>query len=170
MPFTIKMRYSKLGIDTGRFTQTLDTNMKEQIRQAAREWLRAVILLVPVWTGTSKASLQPLGAYLKVAVPVSPVVNRKGFGLSQGRANQEFSFSREGNIWSFEFKEEVAHYLVNEYFNVNASGKFHLKTPGPYRSFAAGEKAFTKYIDTYLLQRVPNLKDFILEEEITIGG
>jgi hypothetical protein len=170
MPFTIKMRYSKLGIDTGKFTATLDTDMKVQIKQAARAWLKAVILKVPIWTGTSRASLQPLGAYLKVAVPISPLVTRKGYGLSEGRAKQEFSFSRDGNVWSFEFTEEVAHYLVNEYFNANEGGKFHLKTPGPYRSFAAGEAAFNEYINTYLLSRVPNLKDFIIEEAITIGG
>ena len=168
--FKIKARFSKLGIDTGRFTETLDTNMKEQIRQAAREWLRAVILKVPIWTGTSIGSLQPLGAYLRVAVPNNYKVVRPGMGPSAGRAQQEFKFKREGNVWSFEFTEEVPHYLVNEYFNVNATGKFHLTTPGPYRSFAAGEAAFTAYINAYLIKRVPNLHDFETVEELRISG
>ena len=168
--FNIKMRASKLGIDTGKYTKTLDTNMKEQVRQAARAWLKAVILKVPIWTGTSMGSLQPLGAYLHVPVPKDYKVVRSGYGASVGRANQEFSFERTGNVWSFSFTEEVAHYLVNEYFNANSSGKFHLITPGPYRSFAAGEAAFEGYINQYLVKRVPNLHDYVTETFIKIGG
>ena len=147
--FTIKNRFVKLGVATDKFTKTLDENIKIQIRQAAREWLRAIILKVPVWTGTSVGSLKPLGAYLRVSIPIDPKVVRKGYGPSVGAGLQEFSFERHGNTWSFNFTEEVPHYLVNEYFNANLTG-FHLKTPGPYRSFAAGEAAFDKYFFFYL--------------------
>lgn len=167
--FTIKARFSKLGIDTGRYTKTLDTNMQEQIRQGAREWLRAVILKVPIWTGTSMGSLRPLGAYLRVAVPSNYEVVRKGYGPSVGKALQEFKFDKKDHIYTFSFTEEVPHYLVNEYFNANEQG-FHLRNPGPYRSFAAGEKAFINYINTYLVKRVPNLQDFITVEEIRLDG
>lgn len=162
----INSLFQKLYVDTARFTETLDENIKTQIRQAAREWLKAVILKVPVWTGTSKASLQPLGAYLKVKVDINPVAVRKGYGLSEGRANQEFKFGREGNRWYFSFTEEVAHYLVNEYYNANVLQGLKLKTPGPYESFKAGERAFQQYIDEFLVKRVPNLKDFVYGKEV----
>jgi hypothetical protein len=59
---------------------------------------------------------------------------------------------------------------VNEYFNANATGKFHLITPGPYRSFAAGEAAFEAYVNQYLIKRVPNLHNFETTSELTIQG
>jgi hypothetical protein len=167
--FKIKARIAKLGIDTDKYNKTLDAAMQAQIRQAAREWLRAVILKVPIWTGTSMGSLQPLGAYLKVAVPNNYKVVRPGYGPSVGKSLQEFKFDHKDHIWSFSFTEEVPHYLVNEYFNVNAAG-LHLITPGPYHSFAAGERAFEAYIDAYLAKRVPNLKDFEKISYLEIKG
>ncbi len=153
-------------IDAPRYTKTLDQAIQVQVRQAAREWLRAVILKVPVWTGTSVGSLQPLGNFLRVKVPNNPVAVRPGYGPSVGRANQEFKFERNGTTWSFSFTEGVAHYIVNEFYNVNDTGHFNLKNPGPYLSFKAGEIAFQSYIQKYLLQRVPNLKDFIYNKQL----
>jgi hypothetical protein len=164
----IKARFAKLSLATNKYTATLDRNIQVQLRQGARAWLKAVILKVPIWTGTSMGSLQPLGAYLRVAVPNNYKVVRSGYGPSVGKASQEFKFERNGNVWSFSFTEEVPHYLVNEYYNVNASGHFHLITPGPYHSFAAGENAFIGYINKYLIQKVPNLHDFEIIEEVRI--
>ncbi len=73
----LKGFFTKLTLDPGRYTKTLDKSMNVQLRQAARAWLRAVILKVPVWTGMSRGSLRPLGAFLRVAVPISPVASRK---------------------------------------------------------------------------------------------
>jgi len=167
--FQIKGQFVQLGIEIERYSKSLDAAISAQIRQAAREWLKAVILKVPIWTGTSMGSLQPLGAYLKVKVPDHYVAVRKGYGPSVGRANQEFSFSRKGYVWTFSFTEEVAHYLVNEYFNANLLG-YKLITPGPYGSFYAGEVAFENYINEYLAKRVPNLKDFISINYVKIVG
>lgn len=166
--FKIKARFSRLSISTSKYTATLDRNIQTQLRQAARAWLRAVILKVPIWTGTSMGSLQPLGAYLRVAVPNNPKVTRSGYGPGIGKSKQEFKFERNGNIWSFSFTESVPHYLINEYFNANASGHFHLITPGPYHSFTAGENAFIGYINKYLIQKVPNLHEFEVIEDVRV--
>lgn len=59
--FEITPFFTRVDIDLIGYKKSLDKIMTVQIRQAAREWLRAVIPRVPVYTGTSRGSLQPLG-------------------------------------------------------------------------------------------------------------
>lgn len=160
----MKSKLTTFSIDPGRFTKTLDEAIQVQQRQAARAWLRAIIEKVPVWTGMSRGSFKPLGAYLRVAVPISPVARRSGMGPSAGASKSQFSFTRTGNVWTFAFTEEVAHLLINDAFNVSAY--IHLRTPGPYNAFKAGSDAYQQYIDENLLKRLPNLNDSIKTSKV----
>ena len=157
--FEINGTFQALKVETLKYNKSLDKAMQTQIRQAARAWLRAVILKVPVWTGTSRGTLKPLGAFLKVAVPINPVVTRPDMGPSVGAGQSEFSFLRKDNTWIFEFDLELVHYVINEYYDV--SNYIHLRTPGPYDSLQAGQAAFQAYIEDNLLERTPNLDTFI---------
>ena len=167
--------YSRYTVDVTGFTKTTDGIMEIQMRQAAREWLRAVIVKVPVWTGMSRGSLKPLGAFLRVKVPISPVASRKGMGIAAGEKKSSFEFTKENGRYIFRFEENVAHYTVNEYYNANVSspevanpdkGKIggtglNLKNPGPYGSFKAGGKAWQRYIDANLADKLPKVADFV---------
>jgi len=162
----LKGFFTKLTLDPGRYTKTLDKSMNVQLRQAARAWLRAVILKVPVWTGMSRGSLRPLGAFLRVAVPISPVASRKNYGIQAGANASAFKFSKEGTKYIFEFDEGVLHYTINEFYNVKPP--INLITPGPYGSFKAGELAFQTYVTDVLPGRLPRLEDIITTNRIVV--
>lgn len=161
----IKSRLSTFELDPQRYAKSLDEAISTQQRQAARAWLRAVIEKVPVWTGMSRGSLKPLGAYLRVAVPISPVAQRSGMGPTAGAQQSSFSFTRTGTSWTFAFTEEVAHFLINDAFDVSAY--IRLRTPGPYNAFKAGEEAYEAYIAEFLQKRLPNVNDVIISRKRT---
>lgn len=164
--FRVKGFFTTLTLNPQRYTKTLDGIMDVQLRQAARLWLRAVILKVPVWTGTSMGSLKPLGAFLRVAIPISPVAKRSGMGPEVGASKSTFTFGKQGTKYIFEFNEGVLHYTINEFFNV--SPPIHLKTPGPYDSFKAGNEAFQAYIANELPKRLPRIEEVLTTQRVEI--
>jgi len=157
-----------MSIDVGRVTKTLNENMSIQMRQAAREWLRAVITKVPVWTGTSKGSFKPIGRFLNVQIPISPEVSRSGMGPDVGADKSAFHFSRRKGNQIFTFEVGVAHYAVNEFHNVNLTGQFQLRNPGPYASFKFGELAFNRYVENVMPGRLPKPETFTKMTKVKI--
>lgn len=161
-----ELKLTVLKLDFGKFTKTLFDDIDTQIRQAARAWLRAILLsdLPPVWTGTARGSLKPLGQFLRVSVPINPVATRSGMGPGVGASQSSFSFER-GEISKFIWETEVLHYKINEFNDV--SHIIHLKHPVPWHSMEIGKRAFKDYIDTYLKKRIPKISEFLFEARIT---
>jgi hypothetical protein len=168
--FEIRGVFSELHLDVGRFTKTLDATMEIQLRQAARAWLRAVIVKVPVWTGMSVGSFIPLGAFLRVKIPIVPSASpfaqaaiRQGRTAAAGAAASTFEFRKEGHKYIFEFDEGVPSYAINEYFNVKPP--INLITPGPYGSFRAGEQAFQDYVTNEIPKRLPRIENIVVTKK-----
>lgn len=152
-------RFSFPKLDAKKYTDALEQQCEIQIRQAAREWLRAVIPRVPVWTGTARGSLQPLGRFLRVAVPINPTVTRKGMGPGVGASQGSFKFEKRQRRFLFKFNTEVLHFQLNEFYK--APPEFHLIHETPWHALVAGEEAFNKYVKEVLPKRIPKIKDFI---------
>lgn len=167
MPIKFRGRLSFPKLDVTKYTEALEEAVETQIRQGAREWLRAVIPKVPVWTGTAKGSLQPLGRFLKVAIPISPVARRQGRGPAAGASQGSFKFQRVGRRFIFSAETTVDHFIQNNFYEA-PSPPFHLKEPTPWKAFEAGDEAFIRYIKANLVKRVPKLKDFIRYKTLVI--
>lgn len=148
-----------INFDVAKFKKTLTEKMETQLRQAARAWLRAVIPAVPVFTGTARGTLQPLGRILRVAVPISPIATRKGKGPSVGASASTFNFTSSNNIYTFSWSNDVLHYYINEYNDM--SGLIPLKNPTPWQSIEKGNAAFQLYFDTELQKQLPDMGDFL---------
>lgn len=134
--------------------------MEVQLRQAARAWLRATIQHVPIWTGMSMGSFRPLGAFLRIKIPIKPELYIIGRTIERGAAASEYKFMKQGTKYTFEFDEGVASYAINEYFNVNPP--LHLKTPGPWYSFRYGEAAFQEYVEKEMPNRFPRVEEALV--------
>jgi hypothetical protein len=168
LKFSIKL--TNLEINTGQFTDDLAKFLEIQSRKAAREWLRAVLLKVPVFTGEARGSLKPLGQFLKVAVPIKPVAIRKGHSPETGAAQSSFSFSKISPYYiEFIFNEAVVHYLINEFYDVNPPINLtHL--PRPWFSFNDGKIAYQKYLKEAIKTRFPRIQSYYLRGIVQSNG
>lgn len=127
--------------------------MEEEIREAARDWLRTVIAIVPVWSRASHATFKPLADEVGFVIPTQPLIARKdrsdlGERESVGRleiSNDSFHFVYETNLRYLAF---------NEFNSVSPGdpGVFSstgLKNPTPYN--------FTGQAADQFRQRTPQL-------------
>lgn len=167
MAIKFRGRLSFPKLDVTKYTEALEEAIETQIRQAAREWLRAVIPKVPVWTGTARGSLQPLGRFLRVAIPISPVARRKGMGPEVGASKGTFKFQRRGRRFVFTASSTVDHFIQNNFYQA-PTPPFHLKEPTPWKAFEAGDEAFIRYIKANLVKRIPKLKEFIKYKTLVV--
>lgn len=157
----INFNFDIVELDIQRFNKTLDRVMGQIIREAAREWLRAILVSVParggfpVLTGAAKSTLAPVGRLLRVAVPISPV---KGDRRAEGEASTTLKIVDDRNNggsfnYSFEWSTSLLHYYINE---------FYAYIPhAPWNTLEAGEAAFTAYVENALATRLPNVADHI---------
>lgn len=155
----IEINLTSLALDEVKFTEKLFDILDEQNKQAARQWLRAVLLRVPTFTGEARGSLLPLGAFLQEYIPIHVKEIRKGHSPSIGAEQSEFKFQRGINT-GFTFTEGVVHYIINEYYDVNPP--IHLTHgPRPWFSFLKGREAYRAYMEKYLIENLPNIADFM---------
>lgn len=162
MKFRGRLSFPKF--DAKKYNDKLQEEVNAGLKTAAKEWLRAVIPKVPVWAGTSRGSLQPLGRFLKVAIPISPTVNgakAKNAGPEVGAAQGVFKFSREGKRFIFTAGSGVPHFITNNFYQV-PNPPFRLKEKTPWRAFEAGDEAFKAYLSSDVFKRrIPKIKDFV---------
>jgi hypothetical protein len=155
-----------------KFKKSFDDEMQVQMRQAARAWLRAMLTaelpvvrrgggtskgIPPVWTGTARGTLIPLGRFLKIAIPISPKVKRPGRGPNVGASKGKFQFGVLHDRYYFRFSTQLAWYTLNEF---NASD-LPLTHKTPWEGFEIGQKAFQDYCNNQMTKKLPQVRDAI---------
>ncbi len=140
------------------FKTDLNKVGKEIVKDAAREWLKAVIVEIPTYTGAARGTFKPLGSFLKVLVPKgTPVSARKqkkikgvtyqlGFGPA-AQYGQEFDFTQKGFRFEFNYTVNLPYIVWNSF----GPGLPELKKETPWHALDKGKDAFGKYI----LEKVP---------------
>ncbi len=167
MPNFFTVKVYGLKFNAKGYTEALDKVIQIQIRQAAREWLRAVFKEVPVYSGQARASLLPLGRYLRVSIPIDPVdkaTKRYPNAITTGQSQQTYEFRAEGAVYTFSFSTQVPHYLVNE-FNTGL-GSPPLIHPTPWNSLQAGKIAFQQYLRNNLKKKIPKISKYVTRTKI----
>lgn len=137
--------------------RTLDAVLKNQIRIAAQAWLRAVIPKVPVYTGMARSSLAPLGRFINIAVPVTPIARKSNRTPAMGESQSHFEFYDNGVVYNFQWSTSVIHFIANEFY----ASSLPLTHPTPWNAMQAGERAFNKYVKDILPTRIPGAGQFI---------
>jgi len=171
-PMKIKGKLAIRRWSLRNISRTLNKEYEVQHRQAVRAWLREVISRVPVYTGTSKGTFKPLGRYLRVAVPVSPVNTTKKFFYYRGK-KYPLGLSAAENYFMFQFVSRRTLFTYSYTFNYDITlpylvwndiqpgpSWFPFKTPPPYHATDAGEEAYSKYLSEVAPTRLPKIGKF----------
>jgi hypothetical protein len=130
---------------------------------------------VPVQTGMAKGAFRAnvqrfsgatgtMETYIGADVPISPTRNQTGKTPESGAAASEFIFhmSKKGRRYTFSFVTDVFHFLLNEF---NAMGYGTKRKSTPWYVLTAGKLAFENYIGEHLKSNIPNIKDYIFEDD-----
>lgn len=160
-----------LKLNKGKFVKTFDEDMKVQIRQAARAWLRDIIEHIPVYSGMSIASLLPLGGYLHVAIPInvnpSSLTHRYGnepHGIAAGQLAGGYAFLDDNFKYTFQFSTDVPQFIINDIST--GLGSPPLLNPTPWNATEQAGFAFQNYLNENLKERVPKVSDFVYTQTI----
>lgn len=177
MSFGFSAKLNKFVIDKGKFTKTLDDKATALLKGAAREWLRAVYVKVPVWTGEARGSLkfargrsgpgagQFLATFLNVAISIEPQEIREGKDAESGGRKARWTLGGHNGKYSFTFNEDVLHYII---LDNHALGFGNPNFPRPWESFKAGEEAFNNHILLHKDRLAPKVSDFITFTQIKL--
>lgn len=144
-----------------KFNQTLRTKLTVQVRQAAREFVRAAIVKVPIDTGEAIGTFLPIGRFLNVSIPIlnnHPTEKKNPETGSSEEKRLLFTFSSNQYGVYFEIDWQLFHFWFNEFFHHNYP---NAQIETPWHSMEAGRDAFLEYMRTVAVERLPKLKDFI---------
>jgi hypothetical protein len=170
--FRFRGHFDRVEVRRNALSQAMQDAVATQLRQAMREFIRAVLQRVPVYTGMSRGSLRPMARVLRVAIPINPHP-RAGYYKNKtpeaGERQSHFEFDHTGLNQSVTFRVDVAHYLINEFYT-GLRGQENLIHPTPWKSFEAGREAFHAYLRANLMRRLPNVASYITRTRVVIGG
>jgi hypothetical protein len=173
MKFTYKFNIPRINVD--RYRNELDKSMREAVAQAVMEWLDAVLMEIPVWSGASRATFIKLGMQIGMNIPVAPAsgnwahglftsrIDRRGEGLSQSTGKVEHDKAKGRYV--FIYGTTLPWLIWNEYHNANVEPDptlfYRVLKEGPYNFQAKGAEAFKKFAETVELPRVaPFVKSY----------
>lgn len=136
----IEKKFNLLAIDSEfeRWKKALAQEMEEEIKDAAKDWLKTAISIVPVWSRASQATFRPLADAVGFAIPPRPLVAPEDRS-SLGRTTSSGGLDIDANVGKFFFFYETnLRYLAFNEFNhaeFPNAGIFSpkgLKTPTPF--------------------------------------
>lgn len=168
---------TSLKLDRGKITKEVERRANKLNKEAAREYVRAVILHVPVYTGMARGSIKlakgrsgeaagySLYQFLKLNIPINPVGHRPKKNPEAGGKQGRFTFSHYKGRYNFTINTSVTHYLINEFMEPNGRPSF----TKPWHSFAAGEKAYNDHFKAHAHEVIPRLSDYIVRTKVTLG-
>ena len=152
-----KVCFIKLA-NPGEVSKTANEFLSAQLRQAARAWLREVLLHVPEYTGTARGTFKPLGRAIGVAVPKgetyysdersrrSKLKHGKRVGGVHytlgpfGNSFAEYSFQYGPREYKFTFTQNLPWAFWNDIYP--APSWITLPSNPPWFAINAGNKAF----------------------------
>lgn len=171
MNFSAQFHVKRITFE--KFTKDFDKKAMGLVYRAAREWLKAVIRAVPVWTGFAQGSIKfargpngNLQRYLNVAMPISARAERPKWYYHPGRANRirkipteagrfgAYKFVHDRHVYRFRFRSNVVHFILNEFYSHPQIAS------APWYSLDDGWKAFDAYIRENW-KKLPHIFDYI---------
>jgi hypothetical protein len=158
------------NLDLAGYLSKLDQVLTAAIQNAAREWLHATVVEVPVWSGASVATFLKLAAAVAFPLGVSPVTGAPNrIPLGEGASTGSLELDKGKGRYTFTYGTKLAHLIYNEFNNANTSPDptlfGHLLEPGPYNFHAKGKDAFDRAAGGV---RLPAVRDFIRETSVKV--
>jgi len=138
------------------FRRALDQEMQENTKDAARSWLRTVLVIIPTWSRASRATFEKLASAVGYNVTYGPLRSRQD-RASLGRSESEGGVDFTPTSWHFFYETDLRYLAYNEFNRVvfgqapNVFSRSGLTNPTPYRFQDAGMADFQSFSSNIIL-------------------
>lgn len=158
----------EIKFDKSAWQKTLQDEMTEDIKDAARSYLRTVLAIIPTWSRASRATFEALASQVGFNITFGPIrsaEDRLLLGLSTGRGGLDL----KKDSWKF-FYETDLRYLAFNNFNAAIFGQApnvfsRSGIPNtPYRFTDAGEADFRSFAENFV--KLPSPIEFVKPKRI----
>lgn len=186
----MKVTFTATGFQFKRaeFSEAFKAAIKLEMRNGAKEFVKAALIRVPVRTGFARGTLLNLADAIGLSASASPVAFKRR--LDKRRLNtinvplngqleyyegvpktpenaRQFStplnkvFTNNGRTFNFNYEMTVLYYEIND---VNSN---RYTPSAPWRSFEFGSAAFIDYLERVGLKRLPAITEYIVKKRLT---
>lgn len=168
------LRLSAIKVDP-KWTPRIEEQLNVAVRNAARAWMRAVVVQIPVWSGMARGSVAFadgtngfLSEFLNVAVPIDPEPGRtrRGKNAEAGGEMGHYSFTDSRHVFQFYFRSDVPHWLFHEIYARPASVQQQIIAP--WQALQYGEAAFGLSMHDSL-GKLPRVKSALIRVQTQPG-
>lgn len=176
------VRIKQIKFDAPKFGKTLEQKMERFHRNAAREWVRAVVKSIPVWSGFALGSVKfaegmggNLSRYLNIAIPITPVPKAprwyyhdwkdkriQKIAINAGRF-ASFNFSSTNHVFRFRFRSDVIHLIINDNYS-------SFSPTSPWFAMERANRAYKNFVNKHIQEVFPSLKQFVTVTETVFGA
>lgn len=167
--------FQGFGFSKDPYNKRVDLDIQRIVRNAAREWLRAMIVFVPVWTGQVRGSIKfargtngNLARFLNVSIPINPIKARPNKNQLTGGPKGHYAFTIQRHVYRFRFRSDIIYYIHNEFFARTDPGAAGQQVVAPWHSLEAGEVAYRAAIEAGKA-RITRIQSAIVKTRIPIG-
>lgn len=172
-----RFRGSLVGLHFAKepFSKTMDAAIQRLIKGAAREWLRAMIVQVPVWSGETRGPIKfargpngNLARFLNVSIPIVPRQRRENKNEQTGARKGRWNMTAANHVYRFYFRSDVIQYMHNEFFARSDPGAGGQQVIAPWHSLEVGRDAFEHFVQEGKA-KLPRIQNAITTFRIPIG-
>src|SRR5690606_12236487 len=115
MKFTAEIY--QIHFDRRAYEKYLQEVMAETVKEAARSWLRTVLVIIPTWSRASRATFEELANAVGFDISYGPIRSKEDrliLGLTTGRGGVE----NKKTSWHFFYETNLEYLTYNEYNRV----------------------------------------------------
>ena len=144
MPLRPKFQLNEIKLDVGRWKRQMKKVMEEEIKEAARDWIRNALSIIPVWSRASHETFRPLADAVGFTIPTGPLEARKDRS-ALGRSVSSGDLQVTDDTFHFVYETNLRYLAINEFRNVarNEGNVFAgLTEPTPYNFTVSGAEQF----------------------------
>jgi len=166
----------ELSLDLKRYKKDLAKSMSDQLKEAIRVWLQAVIRpVVPTWSGASRATFEKIARSASTTIGYGALKAHKDRrSLGKRESEGSITIDKEG-LYSFEWSTTLRYFILNnmsrqEYVpgaKDTGSGVIYSPTgltrPGPYNIEEKSKPVLENFIQG---MKLPLLTDYFKRTNI----
>ena len=166
--FRIKTRFSVANLNDRRLSRDIDTIVLEVLKDAAREYIKVALEIIPVWSAASHHTLSALADDAGVAIKTvprasSPSGRKIPDRRALGRSTAGGGVTKLGSEFKMEYSTTLDYLIKNELGIADIVTPYLLKEI-PYNFRASAEAAAFNYAVRELDRQLPA----ILADNITV--